>query len=138
MLPPVVVCPVAPLVAVALCCCVPELAPALGKLKGDCAPCRFTSPNKPPLPPALVPAGTEGVDPLLVVLFALGRLKTFPLLGAPAEDVAGACPVDDDAAVLNRLDGGLPAGVVLKFRPEERGGCGVAAPLAGLLPPPRF
>ena len=134
-MPPVVFDEGAPTVAVLLVCCVAELPP---KLKGDCVACRFTSPNKPPLPPALVPAGIEGANPLLVVLFALGRLKRLPGRGAPAEDVVGACPVDEEAAVLKRLEGGLPAGVVLNVRPEERGGCGVVVPLADLFPPPRF
>ena len=124
-----------PLVAVPLDCCAAELDP---KLKGDCVACRFTSPNKPPPLPALVPAGIEGADPLLVVLVAPGKLKRLPLPWAPAEDVVGACPVDDEAAVLKIFEGGLPAGVVLNVRPEERGGCGVVVPLADLLPPPRF
>ena len=125
----------APLVAVPLgCCCDAEFAP---KLKGDCVACRFTSPNKLPLPPALVPVGIESAEPLLGA-FAPMELKRLPLLGAPAEDVVGACPVEDEAAVLKIFEGGLPAGVVLNVRPEERGGCGVVVPLADLLPPPRF
>lgn len=40
--------------------------------------------------------------------------------------------------MLNKFEGGLPAGVVLNVSPDDRGGCGVVVPLADLLPPPRF
>lgn len=132
----------APLVAVLLGCCEVEDEVGAPKVKGDCAPCLFTSPNKLPPPPVLVPAGMLGADPLEVVLLpAVGKLNMLLPPDAPAEEVVGACPVEDEAAPPNMFEallGGLPAGVVLKFKPEDRGACGVVVPLAVLLPPPTF
>lgn len=117
--------------------------PGAGILKGDCAPCLlFTSPNRLPPPPALVPDGMLGADPPEVVLLPLvGKLNKLPPPCAPADEVVGACPVEDEAAPPNMFEavlGGLPAGVVLNVNPEDRVGCGVVVPLPVLLPPPRF
>jgi hypothetical protein len=83
-----------------------------------------------------------GADPAEVALVPLvGKLNKLPPPGAPADEVIGACPVEVEAAPPNMFEallGGLPAGVVLNVKPEDRAGCGVVVPLLVLLPPPRF
>ena len=127
IVPPPVFCEDgAPLVAVPLGCCELEVDCPDGKLNGDDAFCLFTSPNKLPPPPALVPAGADGVDALVVVLIALGKLNMLPVPEAPADEVVGACAVDVVAPpppnTFEALLGGLPAGVVLNVSPEDRVG----------------
>jgi hypothetical protein len=83
-----------------------------------------------------------GADPAEVMLVPLvGKLNKLLPPAGPADEVVGACPVEDEAAPPNMFDallGGLPAGVVLNVKPEDRVGCGVVVPLPLLLPPPRF
>ena len=123
VLPPVVCEDGAPLVAVPLGCCELDV---VCKLNGDEVFCLFTSPNKIPPPPELVPAGAAGVDALVVVLVALGKLNMLRPSEAPADEVVGACAAEVVAPpppnMVEALLGGLPAGVVLNVNPEDRVG----------------
>lgn len=110
------------------CCCEEAPWPKEGRLL-----CPLISPNKPRLPPALVPAGSGGAAELVVVAPPVWKNE------GVLDDVVAACAVDEPPPPPKRLlAGGLPAGVVLS-KLDERGAWGVVVPLPLVAPPlPRF